>query len=121
MESGKNKILLIKLVIAIAGCLVIIFIHQISYEWYINNFTPRSRGVSLGFVMFYMKYIVLPAIFLSVFIKMKYSLMIVVLISVYMFISWYNTNPLRVMLMFTSFLLGYAVVIFSRTFIIKQH
>lgn len=116
MASGNNKTLVINSIIAVTGCLFVIISHQAGYEWYMEHFNPSSRGVSLGFVILYMKYVTLPAVFISAFIKVKYSLIMMALINIYMFIFWYDTNPLRVILMFTSCLLGYAVVIFSGIF-----
>ena len=70
-----------------------------------------SRGVRLGFVMFYMRYVIIPITFLSAFIKLKHSSVIFGLVAVFMLYSWYETNPLRVILMLISCSAGYVLVI----------
>jgi len=109
MATRKESI--IKTLIAFLGCIIVILMHQVSYEWYMSHYSPRSRGVSLGFVMLYMRYIIIPIVFLSTFIKLKYSLLMVSVVILYMFNSWYGTNPLRVLLMFSSCSIGYSTVI----------
>lgn len=83
-----------------------------------NYFSPRSRGVTLGFVIFYMEYVIIPVVFFSAFMKVKYSLLFIVycllfigVVIFYMFYEWYGTNPLRVVLMFFSCSVGYVMVI----------
>ncbi|AXD30171.1 hypothetical protein CHD54_17970 [Salmonella enterica] len=51
-----------------------------------NYFSPRSRGVTLGFVIFYMEYVIIPVVF-SAFMKVKYSLLF---IGVVIFICFMN-------------------------------
>lgn len=117
--SGVNKKLVSKVIIALIGCFVVFSIHQLGHDWYMGHFKPRSRGVTLGFVMFYMNFIVIPAVFLSPFLKARFSLTIIALIFVVMFVTWYGTNPLRVILMFLSGLLGYLSVMLNLTIINK--
>ncbi|CAD6175601.1 Uncharacterised protein [Escherichia coli] len=114
MEFGKNKTVAINVLIAVLGCIFVVTVHYFGYKWYMDHFTPRSRGVGLGFVMFYMRYIIIPIIFLSAFIKLKHSAPILSVAFVFMFYTWYGTNPLRVMLMFGSSLSGYAIIIFAK-------
>ena len=102
--------------IAVLGCILVIIVHNLGYKWYMDNFIPRSRGVGLAFVIFYMWYIMFPLMFLSAFIKLKHSIFILSLAFIYMFYSWYDTNPLRVILMFISSLSGYALIICLRFF-----
>lgn len=104
----------INILIAVLGCILVVTVHYFGYKWYMDHFTPRSRGVGLGFVMVYMRYIIIPIIFLSAFIKLKYSISILGVAFIFMFYTWYGTNPLRVMLMFGSSLSGYAIIIFSK-------
>lgn len=111
MALGKYKMLFLKSVIAIIGCASVVISHQVGYEWYMNHFTPSSRGISLGFVVFYMRCVIVPSVFVSAFIKAKYSLVIGLLINIYMFFLWYETNPLRVILMLISYLVGYILVV----------
>ena len=111
MVHGINKMFILNLVIALTGCFVVFLVHQLGYEWYMSHFQSRSRGATLGFVMFYMKHIVIPVVFISSFIKMKISLIIMILVFLFMFITWYDTNPLRVLLMFLSGATGYVFVI----------
>jgi hypothetical protein len=35
---------LVKLIIAFLGCIIVLAVHHLGYEWYITYFTPRSRG-----------------------------------------------------------------------------
>lgn len=111
MVSGKHKKLLIRFIIAFTGCLIVFLVHEIGHEWYMNHFRPRSHGVSLVFVMFYMRYIILPVIVLSAFIKWRWSLLIISFAFLSMFSMWFGTNPLRVILMFLSGSLGYVSVL----------
>lgn len=110
MAFGKNKIILINMLIALIGCGSVILAHQFGYVWYMSDFHPQSRGASLGFVMFYMRYIIIPTVFLSAFLRAKYSLLMISAVNMYMFYSWYSTNPLRVLLMFLSGITGFAIV-----------
>jgi hypothetical protein len=107
----KNKNIIAKLMIAFLGSITVLVVHHLGYEWYMTYFTPRSRGVGLGFVMFYMRYIIIPITFLSAFIKPKHSSVIFGLVIIFMLYSWYETNPLRVILMLISCLAGYVLVI----------
>jgi D-alanyl-lipoteichoic acid acyltransferase DltB (MBOAT superfamily) len=83
-------------------------------------FTLRSRGVGLGFVVFYMRYIVIPITLLAAFIKPKNSSVIFGLVIIFMLYSWYEINPLRVILMLVSFSMGYILLISLRD-IYKNH
>lgn len=114
MGFGKNKIVAMNILIAVLGCILVVTVHYFGYKCYMEYFTPRSRGVGLGFVMLYMRYIIIPIIFLSAFIKLKYSISILGVAFVFMFYTWYGTNPLRVILMFGSSLSGYAIIIFAK-------
>ncbi|WP_148242092.1 hypothetical protein [Enterobacter asburiae] len=114
MEFGKNKTVAINILIAVLGCILVVTVHYFCYKWYMDHFTPRSRGVGLGFVMLYMRYIIIPIIFLSAFVKLKYSIPILSVAFVFMFYTWFGTNPLRVMLMLGSSLSGYAIIIFAK-------
>ncbi|MFX2609504.1 hypothetical protein [Enterobacter mori] len=111
----KIKKNLAKLIIAFAGCIIVLAVHHLGYEWYMTYFTPRSRGVGLGFVNFYMRYIVIPITFLAAFIKPKNSSVIFGLVIIFMLYSWYEINPLRVMLMLISSSTGYVLVISLRS------
>lgn len=111
MVSGRNKIIAFKIISSLIGCLVVILVHEIGYEWHMDHFQPHSRGVTLGFVMFYMQFIVNPGIFVSSFLRIRYSLAIMILVFLLMFCTWYETNPLRVLLMFLSGVAGYSFII----------
>lgn len=63
MVSGKNKNIIINIAIAFLGCILVILVHHLGYRWYMNYFSPRSRGVTLGFVIFYMEYVIIPVVF----------------------------------------------------------
>lgn len=106
----ENKNIITKLMIAFFWCITVLVVHHFGYEWYMAYFTPRNRGVGLGFVMFYMKYVIIPIIFLSAFIKPKHSSVIFGLVTIFMLYSWYETNPLRVILMLISCPAGYVLV-----------
>lgn len=114
MGFGKNKIVAMNILIAVLGCILVVTVHYFGYKCYMEYFTPRSRGVGLGFVMLYMRYIIIPIILLSAFIKLKYSMSFLGVAFVFMFYTWYGTNPLRVILMFGSSLSGYAIIIFAK-------
>lgn len=110
LVSGKNKILAYKLLVSLIGCLVVVVVHQLGYQWYMEHYRPLSRGVTLGFVKFYMQYVVMPFICISSFLKVPFSLAVMAVIFILMFYAWYETNPLRVVLMFISALAGYCFV-----------
>lgn len=114
MEFGRNKIVMIEILIAILGCILVVTVHYFCCKWYMNHFTPRSRGGSLGFAMLYIRYAIIPMIFISAFIKLKYSISILGMAFIFIFYSWYGTNPLRVILMFASLLSGYATIIIAK-------
>lgn len=71
--------------------------------------------MTLGFVRFYMQFIVIPAVFISPFLRVKFSLVIIALVFVIMFTTWYETHPLRVTLMFLSGFMGYLSVMLCLT------
>lgn len=119
MGFGKNTIVAMNILIAVLGCILVVTVHYFGYKCYMEYFTPRSRGVGLGFVMLYMRYIIILIILLSIFIKLKYSMSFLGLAwlglaFVFMFYTWYGTNPLRVILMFGYSLSGYAIIIFAK-------
>ncbi|POP46976.1 hypothetical protein CHU32_16655 [Superficieibacter electus] len=76
------------------------------------HFSPQSRGVTLGFVMFYMNCIIIPGVFSCAFLKINKSLFMIGAINIYMFYLWYSYHPLRVILMCFACLMGYGVVLF---------
>lgn len=121
MGYGINKIFVFKVIIALMACFVVFSIHLLGHEWYMGHFKPQSRGVTLGFVMFYMNFIVMPAVFISPFLKARFSLVMIVSVFVIMFTTWYSTNPLRVTLMFLSGFMGYLFVILGLTIVNKIH
>lgn len=110
LVTGKNKILAFKILFSLIGCLVVVVVHQLGYQWYMEHYQPLSRGVTLGFVKFYMLYVVMPFIFISSFLNVKFSLAVMAVIFILMFYAWYETNPLRVLLMFISALTGYCFI-----------
>lgn len=111
MEYGKSKLVAIKFFLSLFGCAIVIISHQMGYEWYMGHFRPRSHGVTLGFVMFYMNFIVMPCIFISPFLRVRFSFLIIIPVFLWMFYTWYETNPLRVLLMFLSGLAGYGFIL----------
>ena len=111
LVTGKNKILAFKILFSLIGCLVVVAVHQLGYQGYMEHYRPRSRGVTLGFVKFYMQYAVMPFIFVSSFLKVTFSLAVMTFIFILMFYAWYETNPLRVLLMFISGLAGYGFIL----------
>lgn len=84
-------------------------------------FKPQGRGGVLGCVIFYMNFIVMPAVFISPFLKVRFLLIMITLVFVIMFITCYGTNPLRVTLMFLSGFIGYLFVILGLTIVNKIH
>ena len=116
LVTGKNKILAFKILFSLIGCLVVVAVHQLGYQGYMEHYRPRSRGVTLGFVKFYMQYIVMPFIFISSFLKIKFSLAVMAFIFILMFYAWYETNPLRILLMFISGLAGYGFILLGVLF-----
>lgn len=115
MAFGKNKNLILKFIVGLTGCFFVFISYKLGYDWYVDNFTPRSRGVSLGFVAFYMRYIIIPSVFLSAFIKLRLSIVMIITVIIYMVASWYSTNPMRVILMLASYLSGYLFIIIVLT------
>ncbi len=76
-----------------------------------GHFRPRSHGVTLGFVMFYMNFIIMPCIIISPFLRVRFSLFLMLAVFLWMFYMWYGTNPLRVLLMLLSGLAGYGFIL----------
>lgn len=79
-----------------------------------NLLYTKEEGVGLGFVIFYMRYIIISITFLATSIKPKHSSVIFGLVIIFMLYSWYGTNPLRVILMFCSSLSGCSIIIFAK-------
>lgn len=113
MVFGTNKYPILRFIIGLTGCSFVFVSYKVGYDWYMDNFIPRSRGVSLGFVAFYMRCIIIPLVFSSAFIKIRLSIVMIILVIIYMITSWYNTNPMRVILMLLSCLSGYLFVIIA--------
>ncbi|KEY59826.1 hypothetical protein [Serratia sp. DD3] len=117
MLSGKSnsaKIFLIKIIASILCCVVLIFIHDLGHYIYTNSFTPRSKGVGLGFVSFYLIFVISPSLFVIPFVSFRMSVVISILVLVYPFLQWFSTNPLRVILIVLSGFLAYLVAFLMR-------
>ncbi|EEB9696276.1 hypothetical protein AHU65_002173 [Salmonella enterica subsp. enterica] len=123
MESGKNKAVngfFLRIFISVVGCLAVYSIHDFSVEIYSSHYTVRSHGVGLGFVGGYIIFMTFPVVVTSSFFSVKYSLLLMLVSSCYLFYTWFELHPLRVLLVFVSSLLGYLSVLFLKYFLFRK-
>ncbi len=117
MPFGKNKSAIIfsmKIIASVLCCVIFIFIHDFGYYIYTSNFTPKSKGIGLGFVSFYLIYVVCPSLFAIPFISFRVGVILATLVLLCLFWLWFPGNPLRVMLIAISGFFSYLVVFFMK-------
>ncbi|EBS7636594.1 hypothetical protein CDR68_23145 [Salmonella enterica] len=123
MGSGKNKAIngfFFRIFISVIGCVVVYFVHDFSVEIYSSHYTVRSHGVGLGFVGGYIIFMIFPVLVVSSFLSVKYSSLLMLISSCYLFYTWFELHPLRVLLIFASSLLGYLSVLFFKYFLFRK-
>ena len=99
-----NFILLtFKFIAAVVSGLVIVLIHNYGHSLYMENFIPQSHGITLGFVRFYILYIMLPSLFIMVFTSNKIFIFTYFIIMFAMFSLWFSSHPLRIYLLSISY------------------
>ncbi|BEC46686.1 hypothetical protein VEE53_21840 [Escherichia coli] len=104
----------IKIIIAITGVMIMVMAHDLGHEIYTSYFRPSSHGVGLGFIRFYMLFVLLPVVFLTPFIANKYTHTLSCIAILYLLFSWGGLHPLRFILMILSFMLSYMSVLFLK-------
>lgn len=123
MASGKNRTMndsILKVIIAVIGCMTMFFVHDLGREIYMFYYTPKSHGVGLGFVRFFIVCFSFPLIIISCFLLKKYSFFISVVLFLCFFYFFFRTTPLRVMLVLISYIISYAFVLFLKYILCKQ-
>lgn len=83
-------------------------------------YTPKSHGVGLGFVGFFIVYFSFPLIIISCFLSKKYSFFISVVLFLCFFYFFFRSTPLRVMLVIISYIISYVFVLFLKHVLCKQ-
>lgn len=111
MVCGMKRINLTNVVISLMGCFIVICIHQLGRSLYLDCHLPKSHGVTLGFIPFYMYFFICPVIFFSGFVNRKLSFFVLMLVLFFMLYIWFSTHPLRVILMSISASAGYFFVV----------
>ncbi len=115
--SKKTKWLLIKLSIPILCMVISVILHDLASHIYKANFHTTSSGVGLGFVAFYFTYFIFPSYFVISFINYKLGIGLALIILAMLFYAWFDSNPLRVILMANVTTLSYFIIIFSKKYI----
>lgn len=115
--SKKNKWLLIKFCIPILCIITSITLHDLGSHIYKAHFHTTSSGVGLGFVAFYFTYFIFPSYFAISFMNYKLSIGLALIILAMLFYAWFDTNPLRVILMASVTTLSYFIIIFTKKYI----
>ena len=78
----------IKIIIAITGVMIMVMAHDLGHEIYTSYFRPSSHGVGLGFIRFYMLFVLLPVVYLTPFIANKYTHTLSCIAILYLLFSW---------------------------------
>lgn len=106
MECGmKNKVKtrFYNVIHAFVCCAVLITVHDYGHYIYTQHYRVISHGVTLGFIQFYMLYVMIPSIFIMSFLRgwPFYTTFTIVLLP--LLYTWLPSNPLRVSLMVASY------------------
>ncbi|PVZ83927.1 hypothetical protein C9426_24655 [Serratia sp. S1B] len=113
MPFWRDKAIMIFLIKIIASLLcsaILIFAHDLGHHLYTSHFTTRSRGVGLGFVAFYIKFFIIPSLFIISFVSFRIGIILCIVVLAYLFFQWFPSNPLRVTLIALSAILSYLVI-----------
>lgn len=107
----NSKKVLLNTIIGIIAIIIFIIVHNIGYEFYKTNFIIRSRGVSVGLtVNFLTFFVVIPFLLLSSFLRIKLSVILFVVSSIYIYSSC-RSMPLRMLLIIISYFCGLCSII----------
>lgn len=120
MLFGKNRpamAVLIKMAASVLCCIILMFIHDLGYYIYTSNFTPKSKGVGLGFVSFYLIYVICPSLFVIPFTSFRVGVILATLVLLCLFWLWFSGNPYRVILIAMSGVFSYLVVFIMKKLI----
>lgn len=117
MVFGLSKKILCYVIIVGIPVLCIILtmiIHDVGRYLYMKWQAPVSRGVGLGFVSFYFIFFIFPSFLIISCLRIKVGIAIVVFMISIMYLIWFNSNPLRVLLMSASSLPSYALLFYCK-------
>jgi hypothetical protein len=107
---------MIKYILWIISCLILLIVHNLGFTIYTENFQVVSKGVTLSFVIYYILLLFFPLLFL--YTKQKkilFKLIIIIIPVISISLTVYETNPLRSILLITSYL----VAVFSLEILIR--
>jgi hypothetical protein len=93
--------------------LLTIVIHDVGRHFYLQHYTPVSRGVGLGFISFYFTFFIFPSFFIISFLHIRIGIVIALLIMSTMYFVWFGGNPLRVILMSASSIPSYVLLFYN--------
>jgi len=118
----KNKWVLffIRISSALLAGFIMIFIHDYGRYLYIKNFQPVSHGVTLGFVAFYILYIMMPSLFVMSLVSRGLFLSIYCVVSILLIFLWFTGNPLRVSLMLMAYTVASLCLFFMTRYLDKK-
>ncbi|GEM_PF-1724467 len=122
MESGMKSNFLsfaYKCLASMLSALVLILIHDYVHMLYLENFTIQSHGITLGFVRFYMLYVMIPFLFIMAFCRSKIFFILYIFTMLLMMFLWLSSHPLRVCLMAFSYSVATYVLYFIKSHIEK--
>lgn len=118
----KNKVRMLsyKITHALICCVVLIMVHDGVHYFYMQHYRVISHGVTLGFVSFYILYVMCPSIFVMSFLRGWWFTAVFIIATTLLFYFWFSSNPLRVLLMVSSYVVATICLVFLKR-INKHH
>ena len=71
--NRKLTNLLVNIMLSVLAMVIYVALHIIGHDFYMEFYTPTTRGLSLRFVIYDAVYIIFPSFFIFTFIKSHYS------------------------------------------------
>ncbi|KJM55662.1 hypothetical protein B5M10_00620 [Pluralibacter gergoviae] len=87
------------------------FYTLLSYIYELFFIVRAHRNIGMVFVPIFFFLIASPSLFISVYFSEKYNFPVFILVIICLFDEWFHIHPLRVILMFVSFISGYVILI----------
>lgn len=118
--KNKRLLFLIKISAATFAVFIMIVIHDCGRYFYTQNCKSVSHGVTLGFVAFYILYVMTPSLFIMSVVTKWLFLVIYFAVSILLIFLWYAGNPLRVSLMLLSYTVASICLFFTTRYLDKK-
>lgn len=118
--KNKRLLFLIKISAATVAVFIMMVIHDCGRYLYTQNYKSVSHGVTLGFVAFYILYVMTPSLFIMSITTKWLFLVIYLAVSILLFFLWYAGNPLRVSLMLLSYTVASMCLFFMTCYLDKK-